>query len=295
MNNRFKGSELLDNRNYLMSLFKVIKKLPKFDKDGYFSHTNLTSTKRILRREIKLNTKVDCLSTAGGYRFGNMYYNTVRYNDFLCNCWPASIKEALSTGNIFNLKAKSEYYFVDNRFYNKADCFFIDDKIYDRNEYYEDEGKALSKKEYFSAYCHGWTDLGLKQKYIKRNNVDHMIGRSWSDYNIQLSFNSGRVNNKIFKEFITCHGKKSYEKSLDYFNMTWEEAAGIDLKMPDEVIEVLSDFKNKNTGDKPSFTVHIKNCRKKSHKFLKALLEGRWYDAEHLPSVIKAIKETLAL
>lgn len=293
--NRFKGENLFGNKDYLMSLFKTLKSFPKFDKDGYFSHTSLASTKRLLRKEIKFNTRVDYLSNDGGYRFGNMYYNTVRYNNFLRNCWPASIKEALLTGNACVLKSKSEYYFVDNKFYDKADCFFIDDKIYDKKEYYESEGKALSKEEYFAAYSYGWKDFGLEQKYIKRNDAEIMRVKSWNEYNIQISFNSGRVSNRIFKEFITCNGKKGYENAFDHLNMTWEEAAGIDIKMPEEAIKVLSDFKSKNTADRPSFVVHFKNCRKQSHKFLRALLGNKWYDAEYLPSVIKAIREALAL
>lgn len=293
--NRFKGENLFGNKDYLMSLFKTLKNFPKFDKEGYFSHSSLASTKRLLRKEIKFNTRVDYLSNDGGYRFGNMFYNTTRYNNFLRNCWPASIKEALLTGNVFVLKSKSEYYFVDNKFYDKADCFFIDDKIYDRKEYYESEGKALSKKEYFAAYSYGWKDFGLEQKYIKRNDVEVMRNKDWNEYNIQISFTSGRVSNRIFKEFITCHGKKVYENTFDHLNMTWEEAAGIDIKMPEEAIKVLSDFKSRNTTDRPSFVVHFKNCRKQSHKFLRALLGNKWYDAEYLPSAIKAIKEALAL
>lgn len=284
--NRIKGS-LFDNREYLRSLFSTLNNIPVLGREERLGR--IEETKRFIRREILTNTRVDPLSDAEGnfVRIGNMLYSGINNKKYY---WSQSIKDAIKTGFSHCLKRKEEYYFVNNKFYDKNYCFFIDDKIYDKNEYFlTKDGKPLSRKEYINAFLTDSDPLYVKKKNkeIFEKNLRY-YSREW---NIHIRIRSSYFSYDFLRQlFILDNGKIAPDLNL---YLRWDDAKNLNFDISEEELNILKS--NKEKADDIDVRFEFKNCRKKSHKFLKGLMSSDNYPIKEIPNILKIIRETLAL
>lgn len=273
----FKNSETFDNRDYLVALFKMLKDIPVFN-DRHYEYERF---KRNLRHYIRCNTRCDCLGQLVGYKhiggmFGNHYFFTKKY-------WPESVKEAIKKGDSSFLKAKLDYYFVNGEYFDKNNCFFINDQIYDKNKYFFDGERAFSKTDYFAVIHND------KTSYLKRTKKDFLQAR-YGDFNIQIKFSCGVLPNDFF-ENILCVGDKLFKPNIWNTGLSWEQAKDVDLCVSEEMKEILSQYPDHAAN----VAFNFKNCRKKSHKFLKGLLSNKIFPLKELPTLLKVIKKSLEI
>ena len=272
----FEMNETFDNRDYLMSLFKTLKNIP-VSRERHYSFENF---KKTLRSTIRHNTRCDSLCALGfkniGGMWGNSSYPIKRY-------WPESIKEATKKGNSSFLKSKSNYYFVNGEYFDKDNCFFINGQIYDRKKYFFDGERALPKEEYFSVFYND------KVIYLKRTKKDFLQTR-YGNFNIQIRF-SYRFLQSDFFENILCVGDKLFRPNVWNNGLLWEQVKDLDICMSEEMKKILSFC----SSDAVLVTFNFKNCRKKSHKFLKGLLSNRSFPLKELPTLLKVIKKSLEI
>lgn len=270
----FKTNEIFDNRDYLMSLFKTLKDIPNF-RDRNYSYENF---KRVLRSAIRYNTRCDSLSQLGFKRIGGIGNN----NDyFVKKYWPESVKEAIKKGNSGFLKSKLDYYFINGEYFDKDNCFFIDGQIYDRNKYFFDGKRALSKEEYFSVIDDD------KRIYLKRTKKDFLQTR-YGNFNMQIKFSYSILQSEFF-ENILCVGDKLFRPNVWNNGLLWEQIKDLDICISEEMKKILSQYSDQAV----TVSFNFKNCRKKSHKFLKGLLSGTYFTLKELPTLLKVIKQSL--
>lgn len=270
----FKANETFDNRDYLVALFKMLKNVPVFSDRNY----HYENFKKTLRSTIRHNTRGDSLCNLGlkyiGGMWGRSSYPVKRY-------WPESVKEAIKKGNSYYLRTKLDYYFVNGEYFDRDNCFFIDGQIYDRNKYFFDGKRALSREEYFSVYHNNETI------YLKKTKKDYLQTR-WGDFNIQIKFSYSILQSDFF-ENILCVGDKLFKPTVWNTGLLWEQIKDLDICISEEMKEILSQYSDQCA----SVSFNFKNCRKKSHKFLKGLLSGKHFPLKELPTLLKVIKQSL--
>lgn len=270
----FKADEIFDNRDYLVSLFKTLKEIPVFSERNY----SFENFKKILRSNIRQNTRCDSLCRLGLKYIGGMWgknsYPVERY-------WPESVKEAIKKGSSGFLKSKSNYYFINGEYFDKDYCFFINDQIYDRNKYFFDGERALSKEEYFSVIDDD------KRIYLKKTKKDFLQTR-YGNFNMQIKFSYSILQSEFF-ENILCVGDKLFRPNTWNNGLLWEQIKDLDICISEEMKKILAQYPEQCVS--VSFT--FKNCRKKSHKFLKGLLSDTYFPLKELPTLLKVIKQSL--
>lgn len=285
-----KFEQSFGNRDFLYALFTVLKNMPRTD-DHY-----LRTTVKGIRSKIRQNTPICPYAGNGRIKIGNAcYHETVIKRIY----WPDSIKDAIKSGISGRLRSKSQYLYINGKYYDKEYCFFYDGQVYDKGEYFLSDNGPLSRKEY-SALIEPYfitNKIGsVKQAFIKNPFKNTNEGRCWNKEDICFSFDCYPLRDSVVRNFLGYDGISysfSYSSST---NFKWDEFDKVEFRLNDDAKKAFRTIANmQGITWNPNFTLHFKGCNTRPKRFLRKLLENKTIPLQDMPKVIKVIKEALAL
>lgn len=285
-----KFEQSFGNRDFLYALFTVLKNMPRTD-DHY-----LRTTVKGIRSKIRQNTPICPYAGNGKIKIGNTcYYDTVIKSRY----WPDSIKDAIQSGISGRLKSKSQYLYINGKYYDKDYCFFYDGQVYDKKEYFLSDNGPLSRKEYselIEPYFITNNMGSVKQAFTKKPFKNTNEGCCWNKKDISFTFDCYPLRDSVVRSFLGYDGitySFSYASSTSF---KWEDFDNVEFRLNDDAKKAFRAIADRQEPLRtPSFTICFKGCNTKPKRFLRKLLENKRIPLQDMPKVIKVIKESLAL
>lgn len=291
----------------LRQLFTSLKTIPKKMVAGYDEKYNydLRQVKRYLRGLIRKTTKVDELpksnGSAGWIRIGNLNNNT--YINLLKDEYlPESIEMARKHSNQDFLRNKERFFYFDGKFYYKVSNFLHNNKVYDKNVYFLYKGNVEKKSKlvqafkipYWYRHNNGEVTSELEkqcEQYVKVPE-DANIGFTDSGNEICISYTVNHprpleVNSRFVLSMFKIKGKRVISDSWNLYRH-WDNIKDLEFAPTQDHLDII---KNNNLGIK--FRFDLKYCNTNKMKYIKSLINRKYFSYEEFPKVLEMIRLSL--
>lgn len=292
----------------LRQIFTSLKMMPKtifVSCDGTRTHSyDLREAKRHLRKLIREKTKVDELpksnQSAGWVRIGNLN-NNIYVNLLKKEYLPESIEMARKYSNPEYLKSTEYYFYFDGKFYGK-NCYFVhNNKVYDHNEYFLHKGNLEKKSKLIQAfrlpywYQRNGADIAECEKqceqYVKIPEDDYTdCTHRGNDIRICYSVNHPRpleVTSKFILSMLKLDGKRVVSSNWNLYR-NWDTIKDLEFAPTQDHLDII---KNNNLDIK--FCLELKYCNTNKMKYVKSLINRKYFSYEEFPKVLQMIRLAL--
>ena len=290
----------------LRQLFTSLRMMPKKMVPSYNEEYNndLRLAIRCLRNLIRKTTKVDELpksnGSAGWVRIGNLDENTyvnLFKNDYL----PESIEMARKYSNPEYLKSKERFFFFDGKFYYKESHFVHNNKVYDSCNYFLHKGNVEKKSKLIQAfrlpywYQSRGVDLAeskkLCEQYVKIPEDDYTdCTHRGNDIRVCFSVNNPRpfeVTSKFIFSMFKLDGKRVVSGNWNIYR-DWDTIKDLEFAPTQDHLDII---KNNNLDIK--FCFELKYCNTNKMKYVKSLINKKYFSYEEFPKVLEMIRLSL--
>ena len=290
----------------LRQLFTSLKMMPKKMIASYDEKYNysLRQSKRYLRELIRATTKVDELPSsnriAGWIRIGNLNNNT--YINLLKKEYlPESIEMARKYSNPTYLKDKEDYFYFDGKFYLKSCHFFHNNKVYDSSIYSLYKGNVEKKNKLIQVFklANWYSGSGtnseerkkLSEQYVKIPEDDYTDWvHSGNDICICFKVNHPRpleVTSKFILSMFKLYGKRVVWNGWNIYRH-WNNIKDLEFAPTQDHLDII---KNNNLNIK--FCFELKYCNTNKMKYIKSLINRKYFSYEDFPKVLQMIRLSL--
>lgn len=290
----------------LRQLFASLKMFPKKMIASYDEKYNysLRQSKRHLRELIRATTKVDELPSsnrsAGWIRIGNLNNNT--YINLLKKEYlPESIELARKYSKPSYLKHKEDYFYFDGKFYLKDYHFLYNNKVYDSSIYFLYKGNVEKKSKLIQVFklAHWYSGSGtsseerkkLCEQYLKIPEDDYTDWvHSGNDIRICFSVNHPRpleVTSKFILSMFKIEGKRVVCNGWNIYRH-WDNIKDLEFAPTQDHLDII---KNNNLNIK--FCFELKYCNTNKMKYIKSLINRKYFSYEDFPKVLQMIRLSL--
>ena len=290
----------------LRQLFTSLKTIPKKMVPSHNEKYNydLKQTIRCLRNLIRKTTKVDELPSstrsAGWVRIGNLN-NNIYVNLLKEEYLPESIEMARKYSNPDYLRNKERFFYFDGEFYYKDSYFVHNDKVYDKGEYFLYKGNVEKKSKliqvfripYWYRHTNEVTSEHEKQceQYVKVPE-DANIGFTDSGNEICISYTVNHprpleVNSRFILSMFKIEGKRVISDSWNLYRH-WDNIKDLEFAPTQDHLDII---KNNNLGIK--FRFDLKYCNTNKMKYIKSLINRKYFSYEDFPKVLQMIRLAL--
>lgn len=290
----------------LRQLFTSLRTIPKRMVASYDEKYNydLRQVKRYLRGLIRKTTKVDELpsstSSAGWIRIGSLNNNT--YVNLLKQEYlPESIELARKYSNPEYLRSKERFFYFDGKFYHKDSNFLHNNKVYNNCTYFLYKGNVEKKSKliqvfrlpYWYRHNNEVTSEQEKQceQYVKVPEDDY-VGFTHSGNEICISYTVNHprpfeVNSRFILSMFKIEGKRVICDSWNIYRH-WDNIKDLEFAPTQDHLDII---KNNNLGIK--FRFDLKYCNTNKMKYIKSLINRKYFSYEDFPKVLQMIRLAL--
>lgn len=290
----------------LKQLFASLRMMPKkmiASCDEKYNY-DLKDTKRYLRNLIRKTIKIDELPSsnrsAGWVRIGNLN-NNIYVNLLKGEYVPESIEMARKYSNPECLKSKERFFYFDGEFYYKDSYFLHNNKVYDRGAYFLHKGNVENKNKLIQAfrlpywYQSRGTDLAeskkLCEQYVKIPEDDYTnCTHRGNDIRICYSVNNPRpfevTSNFIFSMF-KLEGKRVVSGNWNIYR-NWDSIKDLEFAPTQDHLDII-----KNNSLDIKFCFELKYCNTNKMKYIKSLINRKYFSYEEFPKVLEMIRLSL--
>ena len=292
----------------LRQLFASLKMIPKkmVASHGEKYNYDLKRAKRSLRDLIRKTTKADELpksnGSAGWIRIGslnnNIYVNLLK-QEYL----PESIEMARKYSNPEYLRNKERFFYFDGEFYYKNSHFLHNNKVYDSDVYFLHKGNVEEKKKLIQAFKipywyqgNGADRLEVEKRceqYVKIPEDDYTSSvYNGNDVRISYSINDSNVTplqltSTFVLSMFKIEGKRVFSTSWNIYR-SWNNIKDLEFAPTQDHLDII---KNNNLGIK--FCLELKYCNTNKMKYVKSLINKKYFSYEEFPKVMEMIRLSL--